>query len=95
MANDQIPFCYVSFRELYTYSCGRESMIWGAHPLASNANISTRVAQLAVPKAAAEGYKEQRSACILTRTTLFRLFLNNDLNEFVYDNNTFCVWRFF
>lgn len=53
-------------RELYTYSCGRESMIWGAHPLASNANISTRVAQLAVPKAAAEGYKEQREAYIFS-----------------------------
>lgn len=51
------------YREQYTYSCGRESMILGVHPFALKANISDRVAQLAMPKPEPEGHTEQRSVC--------------------------------
>ena len=53
------PLC----REQYTYSCGRASMILGVHPFALKANISDRVAQLAMPKPEPEGHTEQRSVC--------------------------------
>ena len=38
-------------------------MILGVHPFALKANISDRVAQLAMPKPVPEGHTEQRSVC--------------------------------
>lgn len=62
-------FFSLSCREQYTYSCGRESVILGVHPFTLKANISDRVAQLAMPKPVPEGHEKQRSVCF----ALFRL----------------------
>ena len=48
------------FREQYTFSCGRNSVVWEVKPLALKANISARLEQLAEPKPVPEGHREQR-----------------------------------